>query len=816
MDTITADLRYAIRRLTQHPGFAIIAMLTIALGVGANSAIFSVVNAVLLRPLPVESPDRLVEIYSQEGDEEPVTQSYPDYLDIRARDDLFTGVAAYTVDFFNVSLGPEPEVMLGESVSADYFEILGVPAALGRSFIPGEDDAPGAPPVTVISHALWQHRFAADPAVLGQTFRIRGQPVEIIGVAPEKFKGLMVGFASELWLPLTSNQSFAAGDDLRDRGSRWLLVKGRLRPDVTVEQARAGLDVLANQLAAAYPETNADPVRRFPVIPTSDVRLHPMIDRALVPVAALLMSVVGLLLLIVCTNLANLLLARALTRRKEIAIRLAVGAGRGRLVRQLLTESVLVALLGGALGLLVAWGTLKLLIGFQPPIMLKLSLDLAIDGRVLVFTFFVALVAGVLFGLAPALQSTRPQLTPALKDEMEAVTKKRRRFGLRGALVVLQVAVSLVLLIGAGLFVRSLIGAQSIDPGFERQQAAILTIAPTLSDYDEAATRNLYTELRERAQALPGVRAATLASRLPLGVSINTNDLYVEGVHTPENEAPSIDITVVSPDYFETMGIPLLRGRDFVAGDDDAAARVVIIDEAAARRFWPGENPIGKRVRLGSADGELREIVGVAQTTKVRTLGEDPRPYLYVPLLQRHRGIVSLVARTTGDPAAILPLLRREALVLDPNLPIMELKTMTQHLGIMLFAPRMGGILLGAFGGLAILLATIGIYGVVSYAAAQRTREVGIRVALGARPGDVVRLVIGQGMVMVGAGAAIGLVLALAGTRPLGAFLYGVEPWDPVTFLGITLLLVGVAFVAMLVPAMRAVRLDPLVALRRE
>jgi predicted permease len=816
METLFADLRYAVRRLSQRPGFALIAMLTIALGVGANSAIFSVVNAVLLRPLPVESPDHLVEIYSQEGDEEPVTQSYLDYLDIRARDDLFSGVTAYTLDFFSVSLGPEPEVMLGESVSADYFQVLGVPPALGRAFIPGEDDAPGAPAVTVISHAFWQRRFASDPEVLGQTFRVRGRPVEIIGVAPRTFKGLYVGLASELWLPLTSNQSFAAGDDLRDRGSRWLMVKGRLRPGVTPGQAQAGLDVLAGQLAAAYPETNADPERRFPVIPTSDVRLHPMIDRALVPVAALLMTVVGLLLLIVCTNLANLLLARALARRKEIAIRLAVGAGRGRLVRQLLTESVLLSMLGGALGLLVAWGTLKLLVGFQPPILIKLSLDLGIDTRVLAFTFFVALAAGVLFGLAPALQTTRPQLTPALKDELEAVTRKRRRFGLRGSLVVLQVAVSLVLLVGAGLFVRSLIGAQRIDPGFERQQAAIMTIAPTLSDYDEPQTRNLYTELRQRTQALPGVESVTLASRLPLGVSINTNELYVEGVETPENEAPGIDITVVSPGYFETMGVPLLQGRDFGEGDDDAAPRVVIIDEAAARRFWPGENPVGKRLRLGSADGELREIVGVAQTTKVRTLGEEPRPYLYVPLLQRHRGIVSLVARTSGDPAAALPMLRREALLLDENLPIMELKTMSQHLGLMLFAPRMGGILLGIFGGLAILLATIGIYGVVSYAAAQRTREVGIRVALGARPGDVVRLVIGQGMVMVGIGAAIGLAVAFAATRPLGAFLYGVSASDPSTFFGITLLLVGVAFVAMLVPAMRAVRLDPLSALRRE
>jgi predicted permease len=816
METLIADLRYAVRRLSQRPGFALIAILTIALGVGANSAIFSVVNAILLRPLPVESPDELVEIYSQEGDEEPITHAYPDYLDIRVRDDLFSGVTAYTVDFFSVELGTEPEVTLGESVSADYFEVLGVPAAMGRAFISGEDDAPGAPAVAVISHAMWQRRFASDPAVLGRTLRVRGQTVEIIGVMPPKFKGLLVGFSSELWMPLTSNQSFAAGDDLRNRGSRWLMLKGRLRPGVTPDQAQAGLDVLAGQLAAAYPETNADPLRRFPVIPTNDVRLHPMVDRALVPVAALLMTVVGLLLLIVCTNLANLLLARALGRRKEIAVRLAIGAGRWRLIRQLLTESVLLAVLGGALGLLVAWGTVELLVRFQPPVFVRLSLDLGIDGRVLAFTFFVSVLAGVFFGLAPALQATRPQLTPALKNELEAVTRKYRTFGLRGSLVIVQVAVSLVLLIGAGLFVRSLIGAQRIDPGFERERAAIMTIAPTLADTDTAGVRNLYTELRERALGLPGVEAATLASRLPLGVSVNINELYVEGVDTPEDEAPSIDVTVVSPGYFETMGVPLLQGRDFVDGDDATSPLVVIIDEAAAQRFWPGENPIGKRLRLGGPEGPQRAIVAVAQTTKVRTLGEQPRPYLYVPLAQRHRGIISLVVRTAGDPAATLPLLRREGLLLDESLPIMELKTMKQHLGIMLFAPRVGGILLGVFGGLAILLATIGLYGVVSYAAAQRTREVGIRVALGARPGDVVRLVIGQGMVMVGVGAVIGLVLAFAGARPLGSFLYGIRPWDPSTFLGITLLLVGVAFVATMVPAMRAARLDPTVALRRE
>ena len=790
-------------------------MLTMALGIGANSTIFSVVNSVLLRPLPVRAPEGLVEIYSQEGDEEPLTQAYPDYLAIRDRGDLFIGVTTYTADFFSVSTGTQSEVVLGESVAGNYFELLGVPAAIGRVFVSGEDDAPGAVPVVVISHGLWKRRFASARDIVGQTLRVKGRPFEIIGVASSKFKGLYVGFASELWIPLDANVSFAAGNDLLDdRDSRWLFVKGRLQPGVTPDQAQAGLDVLAEQLAASYPETNAD--RRFPIVPTTDVRLIPMVDRALVPVATLLMVVVGLLLLIVCTNLANLLLARALARRKEIAIRLAIGAGRGRLVRQLLTESLLLALLGGALGLVLAWWTAKLLVSFQPPVMFKLSLDLGLDGRVLAFTFFVSVLAGVVFGLAPALQGTKPELLPALKDDLDSSSRRYRMFGLRNSLVIVQVAVSLVLLIGAGLFLRSLIGAQAIDPGFERERAAIMTVAPELAGYERTRVVNLYSDLLERAPTLAGAETAALASHMPLGVSVNTNRLLLEGTEVLPDEAPSIDVTVVSQGYFETMGIPLLRGRDFLKRDDDSTPLVAIVNEAAARRFWPGEDPVGKRFRIGDPDGDPREIVAVVQDTKVRTLGEEPRPYLYLPYGQNYRSIMSLVVRTSSDPESLLPVLRREALLLDENLPIMELKTMTQHLGIMLFLPRMGGVLLGVFGGLAVLLATIGLYGVVSYAAEQRTREVGIRVALGARPVDVLRLVTGEGMMLVGVGAAIGLALGFAAAQPLGRFLYGVKVSDPMTFLGVTLLLVGVAFLATLVPAVRAARLDPTAALRRE
>lgn len=816
MDSLFADLRYAVRRLLNRPGFTLTALLTMALGIGANSAIFSIVNAVLLRPLPVESPGDLVEIYSLDGDEEFLApQSYPDYLEIRDRDDLYSGAIGYAASFLGMSVGRRSEVVFGESVSGNYFEVLGIGAYRGRVFISGEDDAPGAPPVVVISHGLWKRRFASDPNIVGQTLTLKGRRFEIIGVTPPTFTGMYIGLAPEVFVPLTAELSLSpGGQQLYSSGSRWILVKGRLQPGVSAERAQAGMDVLAQQLAEAHPETNED--RAFKIVPTSDVRLHPMIDRALQPVAALLMVVVGLVLLIACMNLANLLLARALGRRKEVAIRLAMGARRGRLVRQLLTESMLLALAGGALALLIAYWTASFLVTLQPPILVSLSLDLGVDGRVLVFTLLVSCATGIVFGLAPALQATKPDVVPTLKDEVVALKSRYRHFGLRNSLVVAQIAVSLVLLIGAGLFVRSLMSAQHIDPGFERERAVIMTLGLEFNDYDRARGEEFYRRLVERVAGLPGVESVTMASRLPLGIALNTEDIYVEGSELLPDEAPEVDIVTVSSGYFETMGVPLSAGRDFGARDHVTAPPVVIVSEAAARLFWPGEEAIGKRLRMSEPDGALREVVGIARDTKVRTLGEEPRPYVYEPLQQNYRGIMSLVTRTSADPRSLLPALRREVEVLDESLPIMELKTMSEHLGIMLFAPRVGGILLAIFGGLAVLLASIGLYGVVAYAASQRTRELGIRLALGARSGDVVKLVTGQGMALIGVGTAIGLALAFLLTRPLGGLLYGVGPSDPLAFVGVTLLLAAVALAATLVPALRAMRIDPMAALRHE
>jgi predicted permease len=817
MDSLIADLRYAARRLIQRPAFAFIALLTMALGIGANSAIFSIVNAVLLRPLPVASPDQLVEIYSQEEDDsEPVTQAYPDYLDITEREDLFTGVIAYTADFLSLSQDGRSEMLLGEAVSGNYFDVLGIPAARGRTFIPAEDEQPGAPPVAMISHGLWHRRFAADPNIIGEVLVLRGRQFEVIGVAPEEFTGLYVGISSELWVLLDAARYLSPGEDyLDDRDRRWLMVKGRLRDGIEFQQAQAGLDVLARQLAEAYPESNEG--RRYPILRTSDVRIHPMVDRAITPVAVMLMVVVGLVLLIACTNLANLLLARALARRKEVAIRLALGSGRGRLIRQLLTESLLLSLSGGALGLLIAYWTSAFLVKLQPPGLLTVQLDLSLDNRVLAFTLLVSVATGLLFGLAPALQATRPQVVPALKNETAVLGGAGRKLGLRNSLVVLQVAVSLVLLIGAGLFVRSLKNAADIDPGFERDRAAILTLFVDLNnDYDEVQGEAFLDQLMQRIQSRPEVEAVALASRMPLGAAIHTNEAFPEGVELADDEGLDTDVATVSTGYFEAMNVPLLHGRDFGEEDHADAEAVVIISQAAAQRFWPGESAVGKRLRLGDAEDTPYMVIGVARDTKVRTLGEAPRPYVYRAFSQDYEPWISMVVRSSGAAEALLPMMRSEVQALDASMPIVELKTMNEHLKLMLFLPKMGGILLAVFGALAMLLATTGLYGVIAYSASQRTREVGIRVALGASSSDVVMMVVRQGIALAAVGAVIGVVISFAATRPLGSLLYGVGSWDPLTFVGITALLVAVALLASLVPALRAARVDPMVALRYE
>ncbi len=817
MDLFVQDLRYAVRRLRQAPGFTFVAVLIIGLGIGANTAIFSIVNAVLLRPQPFAQPDRLVNVYvSGSNGSAAATTSYPEYRALRERTDLFSGVASFDLQMASRATAEGSETAFVEVVSANYWDVLGLTPSRGRGFR-ADEDRPGSSVVAVMGYQMWERRFGADPGVVGSTVRLDGVPVTIVGIGPRNYRGVVGALTTEFWIPTGSMAALTPeleGQlERRDMRSAW--VRARLQPGVTVERARAGVEVLMAALAREFPASNAG--RTALVVPAAGVRIYPAVDRALYPIAALLLVVVGLVLAIACSNLANLLLARATARQKEVALRLALGSSRGRLVRQLVTESGLLGLLGGALGLGLAALLVRAIVSFQPPIAVPLALDLHLDGRVLAFTAALALGTGLLFGLAPALKATRPDLVRGLRDEEHTVALGDHRFGLRNVLVVLQVAGSVVLLIGAGLFVRSLGHAQQIDPGFERDRAAILTVNLGLGRMDSTRARQLLHDFADRIAATPGVRQVALTDRVPLGFTVRTREITIPGVEPPAgHDALEVDYGVVGPGYFRTLGIPLVRGRGFEPADDQSSATVVVVSEAMARAYWGTVDVIGRRLRLDGATGPALEIVGVARDTKVRTLGEQPRPYLYGAFEQQYDDLVAVVAATDGDPTPVVDRMRREFRAAYPDVPIFDAQTMAEHLGLMLFLPRMAAGLLSIFGLLAVGLAAVGLYGVVAFAVARRTREIGVRIALGAASGQVMRLVLGRSMALVGVGLGVGLVLALVAARLLAGALYGLSPSDPIAIGGTIGFLALVAVLASYLPARRAARVDPLVAIKGE
>ncbi len=833
METLFNDIRYAIRGLLKRPGFTAIAVITLALGIGANSTIFSVVNATLMRPLPVSHPENLVFVFNgQPGS----VFSYPDYSELRDQNKVFDGLIAWGGITASLNSNDQTDLVNGAIVTGNYFDVLGVRPALGRVISPEDDKTPGTHPVTVISYGLWQRRFAGDRNIVGRQLLLNGQSFTIIGVTPAEFGGLQLGVVRDLYVPMMMQATMRpprAGysgemnpDLLQVRGNRWLFSVGRLKPGVTAEQARAALAIIVKQQEEAYPQTNRNRGITVSAFSESD---DPAGRRQLSSVATLLMSVVGLVLLIACANVANLLLARSSARTKEIAVRLAIGATRGRIVRQLLTEGVVLATWGGAGGLLLAWWSAATLKATPPPAgALPLAPQFAIDLRVLLFTLGLSLLAGVVFALAPALRVSRPALVPALKDDSATVSGRKNYFSLRNLLVVTQVALSVVLLITAGLFLRSLRRVQAIDPGFDAEKIVTVPLNINLLRYTKPQGREFYRQVIERVEALPGVESASLARILAVGGGASVRSLLIEGRAGSDNQfrsegaggasgdVGSVSSNVVGLRYFQTMGIGLLSGREFNSQDTEDRPRVVIVNEAFVQRHFPGQDALGKRVSFNGVAGPWQEIVGVVRTSKYLTLGELPTPVVYLSLQQNHETGMTLHVRAAVEPSTIAGAIRSELQSLEKNLPFGNPAPMNQSIANSLYAARMGAILLGIFGALALLLASIGLYGVMSFAVSRRTRELGIRMALGAQATDVFRLVIGQGMGLVVIGILVGLAVAAVVTRLLASFLYGVSTTDHFTFAAIPVILAVAALLACYVPARRATKVDPLVALRYE
>jgi predicted permease len=801
-------------------------VLSLAFGIGANTVIFGLANAVLLRPLPVANPDDVVALYtSDHSGPRYSTSSYPDYLDFRDKTDVFSGLAASGFEALSFAQEGQTARVWAEVVTGNYFPFLGIPVARGRGLVP-EDDAPSAAPVAVLSHGTWSRRLGGDESILGRTLTLNGRPVTVAGVAAPSFTGLTRGIGVDLWLPLAVHMKLVGREDrLDNRGSRRLQILGRLRPGVTAEAAQARLDVLARQLREAYPQQWTDvreEGRRITVVPERLARVSPRIRGPVIGFFGLLMLVVGLVLLIACANVANLLLARMAARRREIAIRLSLGALRGRIVRQFVTETALATLLGGALGVLIAVWCADGLTAWRLPLPLPVELEVAVDWRVLLFALALSLATGIALGLAPALPASRQDVVPALKDEALVHADGGRRSRLRDFFLVSQVALCLVLLVGAGLLLRGLRNAGAIDPGFDPDNVLVLSVDLGLAEFPETRAAAWQQDLRARLGSIPGVESVGLSAGLPMSLSWARRGTTVEGYTRRPGEDMEFHFNVVGPGFLEALRIPLVRGRRFTEKDRAGAAGVVIVNQTFARRFWPGQDPLGRRLSVSGEEGPYLEVVGVTRDGKYNTLGEEPLPFFYLPLLQHHDSVrravepASLVVRTTGDPRSAAPAVRQAVQALDPRVPVQGARLLVEHLGVSLLPSRVAGWMLGLFGLLGLALASLGLYGVVSQAVSRRHREIGVRIALGADRREVMRLIVGEGMTLVGIGLGVGLVLSLAATRLLTSLLYGLSPTDPLTFLGVCLLLAAVAFLASYVPARRATRIDPIAALRYE
>ena len=808
MNALVQDIRYGIRILARNPSFTAVVAITLALGIGANSTIFSWISSTLLNPIPgVADTSRLVSVMRGERSEHPTPPfSYPDYVDLRARTKSFSGLLAYHDDYVSLTGTNKPERIYGAFVSADYFDVLGIRPILGRGFRRGEEDNPGGVPAVVISYSLWQTHFGADPSIIGKAIQINRHLGTIVGVAPRDFQGCKSGLRTDLWFPLVYGWG-----DIHERDARWLQVLGRLKPGINRGQAEKELDLQMQRIVAQFPDSHRgpnqitlDPLWRSPF--GTNVYLYKSLP--------MLLALALVLLLLACANVANLLLVRSVARRREVALRLSMGANRWRLVRQLLVESLLLALLGGGFALLLTRWTAGTLAAFFPPTAnVPLSINGHTDHRVLAVTIFISILSAMAFGILPALRASSLAPITVLKEEAGSMSGGIHKSRLSRALVVAQLSLSLLLLICAGLFIRSLRNAERSDPGFDPNHILLASYELGPAGYSDAEGTTFNRELLAKLSVLPGVESVTLADCSPLSFSIHSDDVFPDGYVPQRGEFMENSRCIVGPNYFRTMRTPVIAGRDFTEQDNDKSQIVAIVNEEFANRYWPGKDPIGKRIRN---DQQWFTVVGVVRNAKYRRLVYAPEPVYFTPLYQSYRDLVTIHARVSGDPKSYAGVVERTVHQLNADLPVFGVTTLKSSMQLGSIFERVAGTFAGAFGLLAVVLAAVGIYGVIAYATRQRTREIAIRMALGARRVEVLRLVLGQGLWLTVAGLGIGIAISLALTRYLKSELYGVAATDVWTYAAVTLLLCLVALVACYIPAQRATKVHPMEALRHD
>jgi predicted permease len=833
LSDLRGDLRYGARMLRKHKGLTFVAIASLAIGIGANSAIFSLANAILLRPRAVASPEQLVQVYGGDEQQPYQTVSYPSYLDLRERNGVFTDLAAYGIGFqFRLGVADDVEMVWGEPVSANYFTVLGVRALLGR-MLSAEQDERTRNPVVVIGHDLWQRQFNSDSTVIGRTIRLNSQFLTVIGVAPSRYTGMMNGWATEVWVPamLMASLEPMNGEMLSHRGSKWVTLVGRLKPGISIDQARARFDLLTRAMQAEHPdewlERRADGEREtvLTLLPETDTRVHPAMRVPALALTTVLFVVVNLVLVIACLNLAGMLFARGIARRGEIGVRLALGARRSRIVRQLLAESLLLALVAGATGIVLANWALGALLAFMPalPEGIRLAADLGLDWRVVAFTVVFSLLTGVLFGLAPALHATREALSSVMKDDAAAIAGQARTSLPRRLLIPAQVAFSLLLLLGAGLMWRSLDNVRPTRLGFNTVNMIVAPLSLDHGAYDRLLSQRFFREVSENIAALPGVQAVSMIDAMPGGALGRTRrSTEIEGYTPGAGERLEIDAALAGPRYFTNLGIPVVQGQDFDDRDAGTAPCVAIINEAFVQRYLPGRGSVlGTHLTRFEGSRDRRQscaIVGVVRDGSWQSLQRDIRPFFWMPAWQSDERRMTLLVHTSGNPEGVVPGVRSAIRSLDADMPLADVQTLDRHFGAALLPFRALGLVVFGCGLLALLLATMGIYGTVAYSVAQRRREVGIRMAMGAAGQDILRMLVGQGMALVVRGLIAGLLLgaALAGavSRLPVDLLFGIQATDVATFTGVTALLAVVALTACIVPAFRATRIDPAVTLR--